>query len=272
MNLSALIAYQSMRSQQLAMDLVADNLANIQTPGFKGREAAFQDLLWTYLDQPRDLYRHGPQTGPEGLRMGNGNWLANTPIHWIQGTPQRTDEPLDWMIQGEGFFVVQTMDGEQVYTRNGHFHLSPVPDGEGAMHIVTDRGEFVLGMDGQPLVLPAGADPVLTAEGQLLAQYPDGAAEPVGTVNLIRILVPEVLESLGGSRYRISPELLAAYPAAELVEPATATLLQGALEMSNVDMIREMNQLILSQRAYQLSARALASADEMMGMANNLRR
>lgn len=279
MNPSVLMSAMAMRSSQQAIDITSHNLANLQTTGYKSREAAFGDLFLAYLQQPRQLGAQGRLT-VEGLRQGNGVRLAGTLADWRAGQPLHTERELDWMIQGDAFFALEGADGETWYTRDGHFHLSPA--GDGNWHLVTASGHRLLGTDGQPLVLPRFRKLTVDPQGRMTIERENGQVETLNqAISLVRFRSSDILESIGENRYRIPDAVLAGNqpgdpPVWEAIPigmrgEGTVSLRQGYLEASNVDLAREISQLMLAQRTYQLNAQVLSSADRLLGLANSLR-
>lgn len=279
MNPSVLMSALALRGNQQAMDIISDNLANLQTAGFKRREAAFGDLFLAYLRQPQALSREGRRT-VDGLREGNGVRLAGTLADWRVGGARETGRELDLYIDGDAFFAIEGAGGETWYTRDGNFHLSPAEGGQ--WHLVTASGHRLLGTDGQPLVLPPFHRLIVDNQGRISAEQENGVAATLdAAIALVRFRSPDALERVGRNSYRIADAYLAADPAEavplwEDVAPEARTagnsaIRQNYLESSNVDLATELTRLIQAQRAYQLNAQALISADRMMGLANSLR-
>ncbi len=279
MNPSMIMSALGMHSSQQAMDIISNNLANLQTAGYKRREAAFGDLFLAYLQQPQTLPQAGRWT-VDGLREANGVRLVGTLADWRVGAARETGRELDFMIDGDAFFAIEGVGGETWYTRDGNFHLSPAEDGQ--WHLVTASGHRLLGTDGQPLVLPPFQHLTVDTRGHITVELENGLQETLGpAIALVRFRSPDLLESVGQNRYRIPDalqgvELPEGGPLWEEVAPELRTAGHGAirqkfLESSNVDLAWELTRLIQAQRAYQLNAQALISADRMMGLANSLR-
>ncbi len=231
----------AMAAQQQNLDIISNNIANINTVAYKKTRPAFQDALYSAIDARRALQ-------PVNLQMGNGVRVAATQRHFSQGSLQQTGRPLDFAIEGEGFFVLLRPDGTLCYTRDGSFQISAEQVGERVVgRLVTPQGEYVLDINGQPM------------------EVYNGQEVPVESFNIVTFANPEGLEAIGHNRFVMTE---ASGPANNVPQP---TVRQGFLELSNVDLAEEMAQLILAQRAYQLSSRVLQSADEMERLANNLR-
>lgn len=253
------VAGSGMQAQQAQMDVVANNLANANTVGYKRVTAEFQDLLYEQLARP------AAGTGPDAVQVGHGVRLAATRREMAAGA-LNPGGPLDLAIQGSGFFHVRRGETD-AYTRAGAFHL------DSRKRIVTARGDLLLGADGQPVALPPGVDQVdVAADGTI--RYTDPAtreARVLGRLALVRFANPAGLLALGENL--LVPT--AASGPAEAGNPGEGGLgqiRQGFLEASNVEVVNEMVNLIMAQRAYEINARAVQSADEMLQQANNLRR
>jgi flagellar basal-body rod protein FlgG len=247
-------AVSGMVSHKLRLDVIANNVANATTTGFKAGKMSFQDVL----NQP---HRVG---GPDGdVRVGAGVRAAALHPSFVQGAPQPTDSPTDLAIYGDGFFRVRLPDGTEGYTRNGSFRL------DAAGQLVT--------ADGLPLVpgvtVPPGEAAGLTVDGdgRVLVERA-GAAAPtlLGRIQLARFNNPEGLETISQTLFRVSansgPAVLG-----QGNTPGFGQVVSNALEGSNVDLADEMSSLIVAQRAYGLSLKALQTADEMLGLANSMR-
>jgi flagellar basal-body rod protein FlgG len=279
MNPSVLMSALAMRGSQQAMDIISNNLANLQTAGYKRREAAFGDLFLAYLQQPSTLPQEGRLT-VDGLREGNGVRLTGTLADWRTGAARETGRELDFFIEGDAFFAIEGTGGETWYTRDGNFHLSPAEGGQ--WHLVTASGNRLLGTDGQPLALPPFQSLTVDSQGRITVEQENGTMttlEPA--IALVRFRSPDALETVGQNRYRIPDAIVAGIqpedtPLWEAVAPeqrgaGNVAIRQKFLESANVDLAWELTRLIQAQRAYQLNAQVLSSADRMMGLANSLR-
>jgi len=230
-----------MVTQQQNMDIISNNIANTNTTGYKKVRAAFQDLLYSAMEVRRD----GQNTN---LQVGNASRLAATQRNFEQGALQQTDRPLDFAIDGPGFFAVLHQDGTVRYTRDGSFKISSeLVGGQYVNRLVTAQGEYVLDYNGQPIEVD---DYGLLPYRLGIVDFPN----------------PEGLAAVGNNQF---VETEASGPP---MYAGMANVRQGFLEASNVDMAEEVTQMILAQRVYQLSSRMLQAADEMERIANNLRR
>lgn len=249
-----------MEAQQLNLDVIANNLANVNTTGFKKSKIEFQDLLYQTTRAAGSEAGGGNQV-PTGLQIGHGSQVVATSRVFTTGELTQTGERLDVAIQGDGFFEVQLPDGTRAYTRDGA--LKTGSDGR----VTTSNG----------LVLQGGFQPIPTGTTSVTIA-PTGEITTVGSsgsqnfrVQLVRFANPAGLEAMGRNLYRET----AASGAAEMGNPGEngfGDLQQGYLEMSNVKVVEEMVNLIVAQRAYEINSKAVQASDEMMQLSNNLRR
>lgn len=242
------------------LDVISNNLANVNTTGFKKSKIEFQDLLYQTTRAPGAEAGAGNQI-PTGLQIGNGSRPIATSRIFTTGELSQTGERLDVAIQGDGFFEVQMADGTRAYTRDGA--LKTASDGR----IVTNDG---LPLQGGFQAVPAGTTNItITTGGTVTYSGPNGNTS--FQVQLVRFNNPGGLEAIGGNLYKET----AASGTPELGNPSEngfGTLNQGYLELSNVKVVEEMVNLILAQRAYEVNSKAVQSADEMMQQSNNMHR
>ncbi|GAB6935059.1 flagellar basal-body rod protein FlgG [Calditerricola yamamurae] len=301
MNTSALIAAGALRTLQERIDVTAHNLANLDTPGYKRRDAVFAELLYTQVNNQPVREQEAGRLTPPGLRVGYGMHLAATPLSLTQGVMRETNRPLDLAIEGDGFFLVEqpVRDGagqavdengrpivRRALTRAGAFHLSPLPDGSGRMALVTPQGDFVVRQGAAPgdpnryVVLdplPSGRpvserDLVIDASGRIFVQEGDRTIDTGLRIGLWRVPSGERLRSIGENRFAADENELVPVDPGGTGEGARVTIRQGMLEGSNVELVKEMTDLLTAQRAYSLNLRALQMADEMWSLANQMRR
>ena len=251
-----------MQAQQMTLDTIANNLANVNTTGFKGSRVDFQDLLYHTLRMPGTAGSQGT-TVPTGIQVGHGARPVATQRILSQGDFQQTENPLDLSIEGDGFFQVTRPDGTPAFTRSGAFKK----DGTG--RVVTSDG-FVLSPN---LVIPPDARSVTIGSDGTVSITTAGQAnaQQIGTLQIAQFVNPAGLLAVG--RNLLTPT--AASGAAIVGTPGVnglGTLTQGFLEMSNVKVVDEMVAMITSQRAYEANSKAIQTADEMLTIANNLRR
>jgi len=251
-----------MQAQQLNLDAIANNLSNVNTAGFKRTRVDFQDLLYQTLRAPGTAGSQGT-TIPTGIQVGHGTRPVATQRIFSQGDFQQTENPLDLVIEDQGFFQVLRPDGTTAYTRSGAFKK----DGTG--RIVTSDG-FPL----QPGITVPGDATSFTVgtDGTVSITLPgQSAAQQIGTIQLARFVNPAGLSAVGRSLF--VPTSASGDPiVANAGTDGMGTLAQGFLEMSNVKVVEEMVAMITSQRAYEANSKAIQTADEMLSMANNMRR
>ncbi|MDR2571922.1 MAG: flagellar hook-basal body protein [Oscillospiraceae bacterium] len=257
MYLAKSIAASGLRNQLLRIDSIAHNVANVNTTAYKNSRLDFKDSLYTTGIYP------GPARSQDGnLQKGHGLLPSAMTRDYKPGNIQSTERELDFAIEGEGFFSFADINGGIVYSRNGAFNLSTEM---GGLFLVNGDGFYVLDDNGDRIMIPPGTDTINIGENGLMQFY--GNDDILGEVTL-GIFTFRNLHGLdtSGSRNFIPTPI-----AGERLQ-ADVTVRQGMLEGSNVDLGEEMTRLIRTQRAFQLSSRALTTADEMQGIANNMRR
>ncbi len=257
-------AGSGMTSQQLNVDTIANNLANVNTTGYKKESAEFKDLLYVSLFKAQVVDGQGR---PVGLQVGHGVRPSAIVKNFTQGSMQPTGNPMDFAIDGEGFFVVRDQNDNLFYTRDGSFKLSI--DGEEAS-MVTSDGHF-LQVEGADAELGSEISEITVDDsGVLMVRRNDGTLDEIGIVDLVRFVNPAGLESVGGNLFK--PTTASGEPI-EAEDPGiNGTIMQSYLEASNVQVVEEMVKLITAQRAYEINSKSVQTADEMLQIANNLRR
>lgn len=255
-------AASGMVAQQTKIDTISNNLANVNTAGFKKSRVDFQDLLYQTVKYAGTPSTAGAQV-PTGIQIGHGARPVATQRIFSQGMYQQTDNPLDVVIEGDGFFQVLLPDGGIRYTRDGAFKLDAdgrltTSDGfpiEPEIIIPEDALELSIGSDGTfSIMQPGGSEP-----------------SQVGSLEIVRFINPAGLKSEGRNLYAST----AASGTPMVGTPGLdgfGTLSQNFLEMSNVQVVEEMVNMIVSQRAYETNSKAIQAADDMLQTANNLRR
>lgn len=243
------------KNQQLRIDAIANNVANIDTDGFKSARVCFKDAVYQTMRSPLQ-----PQDGTKNLGLGHGVLVSDTMTDFCQGTVRMTGRALDFALEGEGFFTVSGAQGETLYTRCGLFSVS-VEDG--GAYLVTQQGYYVLDDSGGRIGLPGNVEGVTCSEAGVLS---DAAGTPFAALGIAAFDNPQGLFKTGGNCYAPSE---ASGPAKEAGD---ARVRQGCAESSNVDLVDEITKLMRAQRAYSLISRAITTADEMESVANNLRR
>jgi flagellar basal-body rod protein FlgG len=254
-------AATGMQAQQTRLDVTANNVANVSTPGFKKARAEFADLMYQTMKSP------GAPTGagtaaPTGLQVGMGVRVAGTQRMQSEGDLQQTGNPLDVAIEGSGFFPVTLPNGEVGYTRDGSFKL----DAEGKL--VTSDG---YSLATEIAVPPEAQSIAIGADGTVSCTVPgETAAVEVGKIELAAFANPAGLTAVGKNLFKETSASGAAIVGTP-GQDGLGTLSQGALELSNVKVVEEMIDLISGQRAYEVSSRVIKAADEMLAQTANLR-
>lgn len=259
MNQALWVAKTGLDAQQTRMSVVANNLANTNTTGFKRDRANFEDLLYQQLRQPGGATSAQTQL-PSGLQLGTGVRVVSTVKNFEQGNPQQTGRALDVMINGRGFFEVRMPDGTPAYTRDGSFQINA--EGE----LVTASGFPV-----EPgIQVPEGAQSLTVGQDGTLSVQMAGQAQAleIGMLTISDFINPAGLQARGQNLYL---ETTASGPA-QNGTPGLAglgMLEQGALEGSNVNVVEELVGMIETQRAYEMNAKAISTTDSMLGYLNN---
>lgn len=245
-------AASGLKCQQTRLDTIAANLANSNTAGYKSSRVEFRDALYTAMDSPAG------DAEQANLLAGSGVLINATSASFSDGTLTNTGAPLDFAISGSGFFTVADAGGEVSYTRNGSFSVSA--DGN---YLVTAQGLYVLDREGNRISLPADRTGLRVSSDGVLSV--DGGGE-IAAIGIAEFQNPDGLLAVGNTCFQET-----AVSGGPMFAGTDASVVQGSLENSNVDMAQEMALLIRSQRAYSLSSRALQTADDMEGLANNIR-
>lgn len=279
MNNSMITASVSMGALQQKLDMLADNFANANTVGYKRKSAVFEDILTSLNPHLEDFNQAGRRT-PLGFTQGWGSRIAAIQTDMSQGVLKQTGNVTDIAIEGNGLFEVRTdgnINGARAFTRHGPFQL--MPDANGDRILVTNSGQQVVGNTGTGedfIRVPAGYELTVGTDGTLTAVGGEGTTPiNLGTLKLVQVTNSELLQAVADNLYGIPENVdpvnvvrdVALLPNGE----TGISVLQGFVEQSNVNMADEMTDLMIVQRAYQLSARALSSSEQMMGMANSLR-
>ncbi|ULL19478.1 flagellar hook-basal body protein [Paenibacillus sp. H1-7] len=287
MNNSMINSSVSMHALQQKLDLVANNIANSNTTGYKRREASFQDVLTSVKQQPNGFQKLG-RLSPLGYNQGWGAKLVQAQLNMAQGSLQATGNNLDVAVEGNGLFEINSvirdannnLTTQTVWTRNGSFQLSQSADpADPDLFLMTKEGNYVMGTDDNPIRIPENHTIKIEPNGTIMASDDaDKTAPPieVGQIKMVRVIRPQLLQQLGDNLYNLPAdvanreEILQTVDAANnLVDPISVR--QGFLEQANVTLADEMTDLLQVQKAFQLNSRAVTSSDTMMGLANGLR-
>ena len=259
MDASMWIAKTGLDAQQMRMSVISNNLANVNTTGFKRDRAAFEDLLYQTVRQPGGQVAADAQS-PTGLMLGTGVRIVSTEKSHTQGSLMTTKNALDIAIQGDGFFQINQPDGTTAYSRDGAFKVSATGQ------IVTSTGATLApGITIPPNVasISVGQDGMVSVE-----LTNGGGQQQIGQIQIARFVNPAGLQSLGQNLLRETP----ASGAAQVQNPGQAgagQLMQGALEASNVNVVEEMVNMIETQRAYEINSKAISAVDGMLRFLNN---
>ncbi len=250
-----------MQAQQMNVDVISNNLANVNTPGFKRSILQFEDLMYSTPRSPGAQLSDGSIT-PSSLQIGHGSKPLATQKSFAQGDLMRTENTTDIAVQGKGFFRVLMPDGTISYTRDGSFKINST----GAL--VTTQG---YALDGGPTFDPNATDIVIGRDG-VVSQVVDGAVQQLAPITLTTFPNPEGLRSMGENLFTETDSSGAAQVGLTPGQTGTGTLAQGYMEGANVRVVEEMVRLIQAQRAYEVNSKAISTTDDMMGMANQLKR
>ncbi len=254
-----MISASGMSAQQLAMDTISNNLANVNTTGFKASQAKFADVFY------QQVHRIDGAQGSESAGPSQGLGVKHSQIQRVftQGTVEATGNPLDLAVQGEGFFQVIRPDNSIGYTRDGSFSVNSqgiLCTAQGyplspQIEIPSDTTEVQIGADGTVAIKRVG----------------DMMPREIAQLELAQFINPGGLESLGNNVYAMtsaSGDTMAGTPG----DDGLGSIAQGNLERSNVNLVQEMVNMIITQRAYEVNTKSIQAADEMLKMANNIKR
>ncbi len=255
-------AATGMAAQQTNVDVISNNLSNVNTAGYKRSRADFEDLLYTMIKAPGTPVA-GTQVVPTGIQLGHGTRVVAIAKQFSQGDFMNTENPLDLLIEGDGFFQITMPDGSIAYTRDGTFKL----DQDG--NLVNSEGMYL-----EPqITIPEDAEEItIGIDGTVSVTLPgETTPQQLGQIELVKFINPSGLKAIGMNLY---------VPTEASGDPITGTpgedgfgrIRQGLLEMSNVKIVDEMVNMIVAQRAYEMNSKAVQTADEMLQIANTLKR
>jgi flagellar basal-body rod protein FlgG len=252
------IAKTGLDAQQTRMAVISNNLANVNTTGFKRDRATFEDMLYQNVRQPGAQVSANAQA-PTGLMLGTGVRLVATEKTHVQGSLVQTKGALDIAIQGDGFFQITQADNSIAYTRDGAFKKSA------AGQLVTATGQPL----SPPIVIPQNAASItISQDGIVSVELATGGAQQIGQLTIARFNNPAGLQAMGQNLLRETP----ASGAPQIGNPGAVgagTLAQGAVEASNVNVVEEMVNMIETQRAYEINSKAISAVDGMLKFLNN---
>lgn len=257
-------AASGMKTQQLNIDTISNNISNVNTTGYKKQRLEFKDLLYEKL---RSTDFNEGEGKPVNLEVGHGVMAAASVKSFTQGSFEQTNNNLDVAINGDGFFVLRDNNDNISYTKDGSFKLS-IEDGEA--RITTSDGYFLQADSGDVELGRDISEIFINEDGMVsVKRSNDNSIEEIGQLLLVKFPNPAGLDSLGKNMYK---ETMASGEAVESYQGDAGEVLQGFLETSNVQIVEEMIKMITAQRSYEINSKSIQTADEMLQMANNLRR
>ncbi|OIS02424.1 flagellar hook-basal body protein [Corynebacterium diphtheriae] len=266
----------TMGQLQKRLDNIGNNIANVNTAGYKNRDANFSSLLSQQINTEPDPTNPIGRLTPDGLRVGSGAKLGHTNFDFAQGSLKTTDRNLDVALLEDNhlFQVAVNENGEDEirYTRAGNFYLSPIANNQ--VMLVTSDGYPVLGIGGEPIVLDDNMDALSIDGNGMINVTRNGVQAVEGQLGIVEAVRPRLLEAAGNNLFRLSEKSLATYPFDEIINGvglADVRMESGKLEASNVDLAKQTTDMIETQRAYQFNARTISMHDQMRGLINQLR-
>mgnify|MGYP004639184659 FL=1 len=269
-------AASGMRAQQVNVDTIANNVANINTIGYKSQQASFKSLLYQNL-QSKSTNNAGEEK-PVAAEVGLGSRVAAITSTFTNGNLQATEDPFSMALEGDGFFQIRTAGGELQYTRDGGFIVSPAAQGN---MLCTTDGNAVLDAYGNQIILPntqVATNLVVNEDGTIA--FPDATGNPAILTDAngrpVRFGIYQFNNPAGLAKEGSNNFSVTVASGAAVAENGNATVQQTRVhqyytEASNVDVAEEMVNLIVAQRAYEMNSKAIQTSDEMMQQANNLR-
>lgn len=264
-------AASGMKAQQTSMDTLSNNLANINTTGYKKETTRFQSLLYQNIQKKTTDTEGNPK--PVGAQVGLGVKVGAIATQFSQGSFSTTNGDYDFAVEGDGFFMIQKPDGSLCYTRNGHFSLSR--NTANGWSLTTEDGYSVLDSDGNPITFDADIDPTklnFDNYGGIGYIGDDGNAVPLGiNIGMAQFNNPNGLEKIGDSYFIATNASGEARIEGQDAALKRSIVKNGYLEASNVQAVDEMVDMIVTQRAYEMNSKAITASDEMLQQANNLR-
>lgn len=265
----------TMNQLQSKLDLIGNNMANSQTTGYKSRQAEFSSLLFQQINNMTDPAGSEGRLTPDGIRVGSGAKLGSINLDFTTGSIKETGRELDVaLLQDNHFYQVQVTENgtpETRYTRDGSFYLNPVNNNQAVM-LTDGEGNPILGENGS-IVIPEGFDSISIDESGQITVKRGNQVENVGSIDVVEVVRPRLLEATGENDFRLPNLADLGFAMNEVVQdPTTQNLVRsGALENSNVDISKQMTDLISTQRSYQFNSRTISMGDQMSGLINQLR-
>lgn len=264
-------AASGMKAQQTSLDTISNNLANINTTGFKKETTRFQTLLYQNIQKKTTDTQGNPK--PIGAQVGLGVKVGAIATQFQQGSFAATEGDFDFAVEGDGFFMIQKPDGSRCYTRNGHFNLSV--NNSGGLTLTTAEGYSVLDSEGKEITFDSDIDITKLSfdrYGNIGYVGEDGNAMPLDiAIGMAQFNNPSGLEKVGESYYVETNASGTARIEGQDDALSKSIVKNGYLESSNVQAVDEMVDMIVTQRAYEMNSKAITASDEMLQQANNLR-
>ncbi|MWV46582.1 flagellar hook-basal body complex protein [Paenibacillus sp. HJL G12] len=272
MNNSMISALVSMNSIQRKLDVIADNIANLDTVGYKQKQTSFEDTLTSVMQQPKDFQQQG-RFSPLGYTTGYGVRTGDVTRDMTQGPMDQTNNPLDLAIEGSGMFAVEAY-GNRAYTREGGFHFAPDPSEPGSMVLLNNQGYFVLNDKDEHIKVSDKAKVAIDSHGRVMVDE-NGTITAADTLKVLKPSREDALQQMDENLFVVPTSLtenqVFETPPTGGGIPQGTSIRSGYLEKSNVDYMSQITDMMQMQRAYQLAARAITSSDMMMNLANNMR-
>lgn len=254
-------ATTGMNAQEMNINTISNNLANISTSGYKKSKMAFEDLIYQYLREPGSAITLDVNT-PTGIFQGHGVAPVSVDRVFSQGEIENTDNPFDILIEGDGFFQILMPNGQIGYTRDGSFKV----DAQG--QIVNGNGLLL-----QPAVtIPQGATEFTVGIDGIVSVKIGNARQELGNIQTIRFINSRGLKTIGGNLYIETAASGAPQVGQPGIDEGYGAIRQGYMERSNVKAVEEMVSMIVAQRAYELNSRVIQTSDQMLQTANQLKR
>lgn len=253
------VSKTGLSAQDTALTTTSNNLANVNTTGFKRDRAVFEDLLYQVKRQPGGLTSQNSEL-PSGLQVGTGVRVVGTTKEFTQGSLQVTEQPLDLGINGRGFFQIQMPDGGVSYTRDGQFQLNS----EG--QVVTANGHLL-----EPgVVVPQNTTSITVGIDGTVSAVIENEAQPteLGQITLVDFINPQGLQAIGNNLFR-ETNASGDPMEAEAGIGGMGKIQQGSIESSNVEVVEELVNMITTQRAYEMNSKVVSAADQMLQYINN---
>jgi flagellar basal-body rod protein FlgG len=264
-------AASGMTTQQLNVDTISNNLSNVNTTGYKKERIEFKSLL--YETMANATINQDGVGRPVALQVGHGVRPIASSVNFSQGTIENTGNPLDFALDGKGFFTILGPNDNEYYTRDGSFKLAVFEDG---LMLTTSEGYPVLSVDDEPIFFEGDIDfnrISIGEDGSFSFVNEDNEVEDMNIMmKIVQFNNPAGLEKLGGNFYRNTTA--SGQPRVEAEEDvlSRSSLIRNSLEVSNVQVVEEMVKLIVAQRAYEVSSKAIQTSDDMLAQANQLKR